>query len=82
MGHRKGAGPVAAATVHEAREPIGIGKAESSKASPHSTQAPIFVVRLLATRPDAIRGLRWVIKRLGRAHGLRCLSIDQDRGQP
>jgi len=42
----------------------------------------VFTVRLEATKPGAIRRLRWVLKALGRAHGFKCLSVGLDRGRP
>jgi hypothetical protein len=43
---------------------------------------PTFVLRLQATKPgSSIRGLRWVLKALGRAHGFRCLRVGLDREQ-
>jgi hypothetical protein len=42
---------------------------------------PVFTVRLEATRPGAIRRLRWLLKTLSRAHGFRCLWAEEDRGR-
>jgi hypothetical protein len=39
----------------------------------------IYVLRLRALRPTSggIRELRWILKRLLRDHGFRCISIKQ-----
>ena len=47
---------------------------------------PVYLVWLQATRPDSesssIRGLRWILKALGRAHGFKAISIELYRGRP
>jgi hypothetical protein len=74
-----------------AADSVGVCEFSSNNAaelspSPTPTQAaakPVFVIRLQATRPGAaIRGLRWILKALGRTHGFRCLSVGLDRGAP
>ena len=46
---------------------------------------PILVLKLQA-RPGvaSVRALRWLLKTLGRQHGFRCLSVEEDkrRGRP
>jgi hypothetical protein len=43
---------------------------------------PVFVLKL---RPlpgvDPIRALRWVLKRLLRDHGFRCISVSKEQQQ-
>jgi hypothetical protein len=42
-----------------------------------ATGQATFVVRLRATRGDGIKGLRAVLKFALRAHGLRCISVEE-----
>jgi hypothetical protein len=39
----------------------------------------IFVLRLKAPRDGAIRKLRFLLKRLLRGYGLRCLSVEEEK---
>lgn len=85
MGHRKGAGPEAATTGLEAREPIGVSNATSSKASSPRPQAgprPVFALTIeYAGTPEfAIHGLRKLLKRLLRDHHFRARSLEQIGG--
>jgi hypothetical protein len=42
---------------------------------------PTYVLRLVPLpKTDPIRELRWVLKRLLRQHGFRCLSVSEERG--
>jgi hypothetical protein len=40
----------------------------------------IFVLKLRSLRGDGIRELRWVLKRLLRQYGFRCVSAREERG--
>jgi hypothetical protein len=43
-------------------------------------QPQIFVVRLeAAPGEDGVRRLRWVLKELGRRHGLKAISVEQQK---
>jgi len=42
---------------------------------------PIFVLRLQPLKgTDAIKALRWVLKRLLRQHGMKAISLEQEEG--
>jgi hypothetical protein len=41
------------------------------------TDRPVFVVKLQSQRGDGLRGLRWVLKRLLRSYGFRCISAEE-----
>jgi hypothetical protein len=45
------------------------------------TPPPRFVLTLVALPGvDAIKALRWVLKRLLRQHGLKCISLREEAG--
>jgi hypothetical protein len=50
--------------------------------TPADKRPPIYTLRL-RLRPemdaDAIRMLRWVLKKLLRQHKLKCISIDEEK---
>jgi hypothetical protein len=46
----------------------------------NETKRPVFVLRLVPLPGrDAIRELRWVLKRLLRDHGFRCVSVSEEQ---
>jgi hypothetical protein len=52
-----------------------------AKPSASAQCRPIFTLRLVATKPDAIHRLRALLKALARRHGFVCLAAEEDRGQ-
>ncbi|QDV88536.1 hypothetical protein [Planctomycetes bacterium TBK1r] len=52
-----------------------------------ATARPVFVIRCRADHQvidelRTLRGLRWLLKRLGRNYGLRVVSIQTERHEP
>jgi len=43
---------------------------------------PTFILKLESTRGDSIKGLRFVLKRLLRSHGFRCVSAVEIPAKP
>ena len=43
---------------------------------------PVYVLRLVSPHGDDIRRLRWCLKKLLRALGLKCLSIEIENEVP
>jgi hypothetical protein len=44
-----------------------------------TTDRPIYLLRLTSPGGEDIRRLRWVLKRLLRQFGLRCISIEIEK---
>ena len=40
---------------------------------------PIYVIKLRGNGRDDVRALRWLLKRLLRSFGMRCIGISQEQ---